>query len=245
MSERQSWAGFGKTSWTLVSRAREHRVDLEKLLAQYWSPVYAFLRRKGHKPADAEDLTQAFLARICESRDLLEKADPDRGRFRSLLIAALKRFVIDEHRREHGRNGQRAPTFVPDDPRLLAQAEPSNADDPAQAFYRQWATVVLDSALRHVEESCHREGLVRQWTAFEARVVHPAKQGCDPVPIESLVAQLDAKSSQEIYSMVQTIKRKLDRAIQSVVSDTVSDPNEVAVEMKELRAFLAPGASDE
>ncbi|MHC5113184.1 MAG: RNA polymerase sigma factor [Planctomycetota bacterium] len=230
---------FKTTSWTLIGDARDNRSDLEMLLTQYWSPVYAFLRRSGERPADAEDLTQAFLAKVVLDRKLISQADPSRGRFRTYLISALKNFVIDEFRHVHGRDGKRVPTLIPDDRRAFEAAEPSEGDDPAHAFDRQWATAVLNEALRRVETACRESDMERQWTAFDARVLRPARHDCEPTPIEELLVRLGVKDAQEIYSMIQTIKRKLDRELRAVVAETVADTEEISRELRDLRKFLA------
>src|SRR5262245_22978018 len=95
---------FRTTRWTLVraasgTAAPERRAALETLCASYWPPVYAFVRRQGAEPAHAEDLTQAFFARLLET-DGLGSADPERGRFRSYLLGALRHFLGHERERE-------------------------------------------------------------------------------------------------------------------------------------------------
>jgi len=223
----------------MVARAPNSRADMEALLKRYWSPVYAYLRRRGCETHEAEDLTQEFLLKKVLGRDLLERADEARGRFRSFLKRALEHFVVDEHRRVHGRDGARARTFVPDDLQVLAAAEPGEGDDPARAFDRQWAATVLDSALERVEAACRADGMERQWTAFEARVLRPVLHGCAPTPIEELVDLLRAHDRQEIYSMLQTIKRKVNSEVRELIAETVEQPEDVRGEFDELRAFLA------
>lgn len=222
----------------MIVRARSQPADLETLLGQYWSPVYAFLRRKGHRPDDAADLTQGFLSEVVLDRDLIGRADPGRGRFRAYLIAALKRFVIDEHRRQRGRDGTRPATFLPDDPSALEAAEPSEADDPMRAFDRQWATAVLNNALVRVEEVCRSDGMERQWRAFDLRVLRPLKQGCAPAPMEEMLEMLGESQPQVVYSMIQTIKRRLQRQMREVVADTVEGDDQIEAELAELRRFL-------
>ena len=94
---------FVTTRWTLVNAAG-HGSDsdddaLAELCQTYWPPLYAYLRRQGHDREEAQDLTQGFFARLLERRDI-RTADPARGRFRSFLLTALKRYVINEHERE-------------------------------------------------------------------------------------------------------------------------------------------------
>lgn len=99
-------AEFQTTHWSLVYGARGDRAHLEQLLRQYWSPVYAFIRRQGYGGHDASDLTQDFLAQVVIGRDLVGKADASRGRFRSFLKQALRNFLIDQHRSgRHHRGG--------------------------------------------------------------------------------------------------------------------------------------------
>ena len=224
----------------MIARAPNSRADMETLVNRYWSPVYAYLRRRGCERHEAEDLTQEFLLKKVLGRDLLERADEARGRFRSFLKRALEHFVVDEHRRVHGRDGARARMFVPDDPQALSAAEPGAGDDPARAFDRQWAATVLDSALERVGAACRADGMQRQWTAFEARVLRPVLHGCAPTPIEELVDQLAARDRQEIYSMLQTIKRKVNSEVRELIAETVEQPEDVRAELDELQTFLAP-----
>jgi DNA-directed RNA polymerase specialized sigma24 family protein len=236
----QTASQFRTTSWTLIARAPHSEADMEALLKRYWSPVYAYLRRKGCERHEAEDLTQEFLLKKVLERDLLERADEARGRFRSFLKRSLEHFVVDVHRSSHGRDGSRGRMLVPDDPQALSAAEPGEGEDPARAFDRQWAAAVLSSALERVEAACRADGMERQWTAFEARMLRPVLHGCAPTPIEELVDGLAARDRQEIYSMLQTIKRKINSEVRELIAETVEAPEDVRAELDELQTFLAP-----
>ena len=239
METKGSGDQFQTTSWTLIVQARSSREDLGRLLAAYWSPVYAYLRRQGHSPEDAADLTQGFLADIVLKRDLIGQADPDRGRFRSYLLAALKNFVIDEHRREAGRGDSRPISFVPDDPAALEAAEPGENDDPTRAFDCQWATTVLGIVLERLREACERDGLGPHWTVFEGRVLGPIRHGCTPVPVEELVRSLGVRDRDEIYSMQNSVKRRFKTTLRRVVAKTVDDPADADAEIADLRKILS------
>src|SRR5262245_36652462 len=94
---------FAPTRWSVVLAAgRGESIDacaaLEKLCGTYWPPIYAFVRRQGHSPHDAQDLTQEFFARLLESKSIV-RADPSLGRFRTFLLGALKHFLTDSHRK--------------------------------------------------------------------------------------------------------------------------------------------------
>src|SRR3954453_9987809 len=105
--------GFATTRWSMVLAAgKGESPDADAALAglcqTYWYPLYAFVRRLGHQPADAQDLTQAFFARLLE-KHYLQAADPERGRFRSFLLSAVKHFLSKERDRDkaHKRGGGR------------------------------------------------------------------------------------------------------------------------------------------
>src|SRR6478672_7182149 len=88
---------FSTTHWSVVLAAAD-RTDaaLEQLCRQYWPPVYAFIRRSGHGPQEAQDLTQEFFARLLE-KNYLNAADPAKGRFRTLLLTAVSRFLVNQY----------------------------------------------------------------------------------------------------------------------------------------------------
>jgi len=97
-------AVFATTHWSVVLAAGHRSVPgaqeaLEKLCRTYWYPLYAFVRRLGRSPADAQDLTQGFFAYLLE-RHMVAQADPQAGRFRSFLLASLKHFLAHEHERD-------------------------------------------------------------------------------------------------------------------------------------------------
>lgn len=229
---------FRTTNWTLVFRARQNPADLEQLLRLYWSPVYAYVRRRGNNPADAEDVTQSFLMDVLLKRDLIGRADEARGKFRVFLMAALKNFLIDTSRRRNAVSKGPGTAFLPTDPSELRSAEPAADDDPARSFDRQWATSVFQAALNRTCDSCNRDGMERHWRVFDARVLCPKIYGCEAAPVDGLILELGVANAQEIHDMVQTVKRRIKRAIEEVIAETVSNPSEIDDEIKEVRRFL-------
>ena len=98
---RPQQAFFATTSWSVVIAASEKdspqaAAALEQLCRTYWYPLYCFIRRLGTGPADAQDLTQGFFACLL-SRNLVSRAGPEVGRFRSFLLASLKHFLAHDH----------------------------------------------------------------------------------------------------------------------------------------------------
>lgn len=159
MVEREGGA-FAPTRWSLVFTAAdparpEGAVALEHLCRTYWMPLYAHVRRRGHPPADAEDLTQQFFARILE-RDALATADPVRGRFRTFLLTSLERFLVSEWRRGQARD--RGVIRPPEDAEaVLSEAGGSGGEAAELGFDRLWADALLERALSRLESE-HRQG---------------------------------------------------------------------------------------
>ena len=230
---------FETTSWTLVANARTSKAELETLLARYWSPVYAWLRSRGHDAETAADLTQSFMCDVVLQRDLIGKADRARGRFRSFLLSALRNYEVDAHRRDRGRDGRRARTLLPDDPAAWRAAEPCAGDDPARAFERQWAAAIFHEALSRTERACGANGMARHWRAFEARCLHPILHGAAPISIDALVDELHAETPLEISSLLHSAKRRFRAELLAVITETIDESADVEHELAALRAFLA------
>ena len=128
---------FPRTRWSVVLAARqqaspESAVALESICRAYWYPLYAYVRRSGYSPHDAQDLTQEFFWRVLEKR-WLESADPDKGKLRTFLVVALKRFLAKEWRRESAQRRGGGQTPVPFD---TAFAESRLAADPGLRCHR-------------------------------------------------------------------------------------------------------------
>jgi RNA polymerase sigma-70 factor (ECF subfamily) len=144
--------GFPTTRWTLVRRAgggeAERRTALEALFAQYWTPAYAYARRRGLGREDAEDAVQGFFTRLFE-RGFPAGVDPARGRLRGYLRVALDRYLVNDHyrRRAVKRGGALPP------PAELERVEAvlaARVDDPAVTYDREWALGILDRALQRL-----------------------------------------------------------------------------------------------
>lgn len=219
------------TDWTQVRSAGISADALEGLLQRYWSPVYAFLRRSGRTCEEAADLTQGFIADVVLKRHLFQRADPEKGRFRTYLLTALRNYLIDDHR---------APTVptVTVDLGEFGFAEPDERDEPDRAFDRQWAATVLGTALERLESECRAEGLDRHWHVFESRALGPALHNREPTPYEHLAGAVAAKGTDEIYNLLYTVKRKFREVLREVVAETVDDPADVEHELAQLRGYL-------
>jgi len=251
LESHQTNAGFATTAWGMIVDARGDRHVLERLLRLYWAPVYAFIRRRGFSSHDASDLTQDFLVSVVLGRDLLSKADPKRGRFRSFLKQALRNYLIDRYRSgrlkaaidqavplgEHG--GSVAETAGP--VRAVDGAEPTAhtaAEEIDGVFDRQWASTLVQIALERLEDSLRADQMSAHWLAFDTNVAGPALRATAPLPLDELSRRLRLPDAETASNMIQTVKRRFRRTLQDVVAETVSSPHEVDAELRDLLTLL-------
>ena len=156
---------FPETQWTVVLAAGgtpspESAAALERLCSSYWYPLYAYVRRRGHSPPDAQDLTQEFFARLLE-HNWIAHADRHKGRFRSFLLMAMKRFLAKEWDKVKTlkRGGQvRLVPLQLDTAETRYTREPADTCTPEQVFEKQWALALLESVLNRLREDYARDG---------------------------------------------------------------------------------------
>ncbi len=156
---------FATTHWSLVLHACRDdsslaREALETLCRAYWPAIYTYVRRSGHAPEAARDLTQDFFARLL-GKGLIGIANPQRGRFRTFLLTVLQRFLADEHDRATAQKRGGGEVLLSLD-ELAAEEErpfePTGGISPEQEFDRRWALATLDNALRHLRAEAERAG---------------------------------------------------------------------------------------
>src|SRR4051794_2060782 len=155
---------FPTTRWTLVVAAgdphrKEARPALVSLCENYWYPLYAYLRRRGHPADQAQDLTQEFFVRVLEGR-YLDHADPEKGRFRAFLLTSLKFFVSDEedYHRAHKRGGGTVMSLEFSCGEDRYQHDPEHEQTPERIFQRRWALAVLDRVVENLRNEFIRHG---------------------------------------------------------------------------------------
>ena len=241
-------AGFQTTSWGMIVDARADRSLLERLLRLYWPPVYAFIRHQGFGSHDASDLTQEFLSSVVLGRNMLDRADPQRGRFRSFLKQALRNFLIDYHRARSVRRDIAHPLSLSvgqDDTNGLGSShgvpEPASAIEAADIFDRQWAATLVHLALERVEDALRAEAMSMHWEAFEINVVGPAIRKTRPLPLDALAQKLGVSDKDTVSNMIQTTKRRFKRTLREIVADTVENSIAVDDELAELNRLLGSG----
>lgn len=231
---------FGTTRWSLVARAADlsspgAREALETLLATAWYPLYAFLRRRGHPPEEAEDLVQGLCARIVE-KDVLAQVEPRRGRFRTFLLAALKYHVSHERERARAKKRGGDRTHVVLDAARGEQRygrEPVGGEPPDDLFERAWARALLRRAESRLAAR-QLGGPPERARRFEALRPLLAKEG----PSHAEVAEALGVTPTALKVALHRLRRKLGVLLREEIEATLDDPSHVDDELARLATRL-------
>lgn len=234
---------FADTRWSMVLRAGRNdtpraRAALATLCGNYWFPLYAHVRRRYHSAHDAQDLTQAFFARLLENRTLAA-ADPRRGRFRSFLLSSLNHFLADEWDRGRAQKRGGGRELVPLDFAAAEERFASSASDglsPDQAFDRQWALALLDTVIGRLEVEYRAEEKSALFTALKQTLTGARESQ----PYAALAAKLGL-SEGAVKTSVFRLRQRYRELLQAEIADTVATPGDEKEEMAYLLKALGGG----
>jgi RNA polymerase sigma factor (sigma-70 family) len=240
---RFACADFPTTHWSAVLASRgtdpaSAQSALETLCRAYWYPLYAYVRRNGHAPQDAEDSTQAFFLHLL-GHDFLRNVTPEKGRFRSFLLASLKRFMAGEWRKEHAlkRGGtQRAWSLDQQSAESRYLLEPADVADPETLYERRWALTLLDRVLERLEAEAAGSGK----QALFARL-QPLLTGDRDGVTYTQIAQDFGTTEGAIKMTVHRMRERLRVLFREEIAHTVGSEAEAEEEIRHLLATL--GAS--
>lgn len=231
---------FQTTRWSQVLAARsnadpESGRALEALCTAYWQPLYAYLRRLGHQPDDAADLTQGFFATLIEKR-FLDDVDPARGRFRSFMLASLKHFV--GHERDRARTLKRGGGRVLlSFDALAAEAgylgEPRDDCTAETIFERRWASTLVDRALGRLRGEMEQAGKGEAYRLLQPFLIEGGAERS-----QREVARELGTTEAALGMAILRQRRRLGRLLREEVADTVRDPPEVESELRHLLSVL-------
>ncbi len=241
MEDRPAPRQFATTHWSLVAAAKPDKASqfrareaLEELCRAYWWPLYAFVRSRGCSGDDAQDLTQAFFARIIETGGFAS-ADRERGRFRSYLLGAMKHFLANEWHRGQTRKRGGQVQFVEWDTldpegRYAGATRPS--DDPEQLFDREWALETMAVALRSLCDEMTAAGKSELFEALEGSLT-----GDDDVPRREIATRLNM-SEGAVKVAIHRMRRRYGELLRTAIAETVSNEADLEDEMRHLVAVL-------
>lgn len=232
---------FPPTRWTLVLSATrkdapESAAALEAICHAYWYPLYAYVRRCGQSPHDAQDLTQEFFCRLLE-KHWLEAADREKGKLRVFLMAALKHFMSNEWRKASAqrRGGGSAP--APFDTSIAESryvADNSAALVAEETFDRQWALTLLDLTLNRLEAEFVQGGRRAHFEALKSCLM--AERGA--IDYASAAKQLGVNEGAARVA-VHRLRKRFREIYREEISQTLAEGTDLDAELRHLAAALA------
>ena len=226
-------AVFPTTRWTLIRQAAtptpESTQALESLCQQYSGPVLAFVRHRVATPEKAEDIAQGFFAKLLE-RDLLERADEDRGRFRTFLLHALRGYMADVHDFETAQKrggGKQIVSFS-----NSGVMEPGHAVTADQQFELQWVRTLLSRALERLQDEYQSSGKADLFAALRKSL----DSGSSP-PVREVAEQL-RMSEPAVRVAMHRMRKRLGQIIRTEIADTVPRASDIDDELARLMQIL-------
>ena len=216
--------------------SREAAPALERLCTLYWYPLYAFVRRRGRRPEESADLTQEFLSRLLE-KNYLGSADPTRGRFRTFLLTAFERFLINESAaaRRQKRGGGR--TLISLDSAAAEERyrlEPVETATPESLYERRWALTLLEKAMARLKDECATTGRGAFFAATESLLA----EGEQKTPYARIAASLGMTEG-AVRTAVHRMRKRYGEILRSEIGETVARQEEIEDEIQNLFRALA------
>jgi RNA polymerase sigma factor (sigma-70 family) len=227
---------FVTTHWSVVLTARDENSSksseaLEALCRTYWFPLYAFVRRQGRSPHDAQDLTQEFFARLLEKK-YLKSATQEKGRFRTFLLVALKRFLANEWDRQHAQKRGGSSLIVPINPECAESrflAEPAHELQPDLLFDRQWAVTLLERTMTRLRDEYISTGRAKLFELLRGCVAKDESA----LPYAEIAARLNL-TEPAVKMAVQRLRARYREILRAEIAETVASEDEVEEEIRHL-----------
>ena len=234
---------FCTTHWSVVLEAGngnspEAARALERLCGAYWYPLYAYVRRQGHGPDDAQDLVQEFFARFLE-KQYLRHADRNRGRFRSFLLTSLKNFLINDWLKQNREKRGGAHQLLSLDEEMAESrlaSEPATAQPPDTLYDRGWAAILLERAMSALKEDYERSGKADLFARLKG-FVWGENSG---LPYAAMAEQLGMTEG-AVKVAVHRLRQRYGELLRAEIAQTVSTPAEVEEELRHLISVIRDG----
>jgi len=230
---------FTTTHWSVVLAASQGgdaqaSPALEQLCLTYWFPLYAYVRRRGYGPEDAQDLTQEFFAHLLD-RDFLRGVTPQKGKFRSFLLVSMQHFLADEwdKARTQKRGGEQRPLALDEQAETRYQLEPVEPANAETLYERQWGLTLLDRVLDRLQQEFASAGKQALFDALRPRLVGDKAGGT----YASLATRLDMTEG-AVKVAVFRLRRRFQELFREEIARTVADPAEVESEVQHLLGVL-------
>lgn len=227
---------FATTHWTVVLAAGQRHTPqsdgaLEELCRTYWFPLYAYVRRRGYAKADAEDLVQAFFARLLE-KNFLASLNSERGKFRAFLLVSLKHFLANEWDKAHAqKRGGGAALLLLDwqtaDTKF--QVAEQNELGPDKAFDREWALALLARVIERLQQECAAEGKGKLFEQLKVFLMAGKSESA-----QAEVARALGMEEGAVRVAVHRLRKRYRALLRDEIANTLSDAAMVDEEMRAL-----------
>jgi DNA-directed RNA polymerase specialized sigma24 family protein len=224
-------AAFRTTRWSMVLTAQrqddvEARKSLASLCEQYWPPLYAFVRYRGHGEQDAQDLTQSFFARLLE-KNWLASANQERGRFRTFLLTAVKRFLANEWDQQQTLKRGGGVQVVNMDSTIGISIPDPKAIPADLLFERQWAFTMLETVLNRLQDEFASAGRTAEYELLKPCLTAPRNTtNYDELAVALRIQPVSARSA------VHRLRNRFKELFREEVAHTVDDASEVEDELR-------------
>jgi RNA polymerase sigma factor (sigma-70 family) len=238
-STQNGAVAFTTTHWSVVLAAQgestEAKAALEKLCRTYWWPLYGFVRREGYKPEEAQDLTQAFFARLLERRDL-ETVRQERGRLRSYLLASVKNFLSKARDRELTiKRGEGRPLISLEDllARERADQEPSHKLSADRIYERRWALTLLEQVLARLRAEYEAAGKLPLFDRLKELLAGESGQ-----PSQAKIAGEMQMTENAVKQAFHRLRYRYRQLLHEEIAHTVAARDDVEDELRHFMAVL-------
>ena len=230
---------FATTHWSVVLAAQGESAEadaaLDKLCRTYWWPIYGFVRRQGYKPEEAQDLTQAFFARLLERRDL-ETVRQERGRLRSYLLASVKNFLSKaRHREMTVKRGEGRPLISLDDllARERADQEPTHKLSADRIYERRWALTLLEQVLTRLRAEYEAAGKLPLFDRLKELLAGESGQ-----PSQAKIAAEMRMTENAVKQAFHRLRHRYRQLLHEEIANTVAVPDDVEDELRHFMSVL-------
>jgi RNA polymerase sigma factor (sigma-70 family) len=233
-------ARFATTRWSLVLAAAlpesESRGALEQLCVKYWYPLYAFVRGQGQSHDQAQELTQSFFLFLLEKKTF-EKADPNRGRFRTFLISSMKNFMANQWRSEQAMKRGGGTTILSiefEQGETQFELEPIDRMTPEKIYQRRWAMTLLNKSVVELEQSYIDEGKHELFQSLK-----PFLTGGESDAAQSQIAEKFEMSAGAVRVALHRMRKRCQQLLREEIAQTVDSPDDIDDELREMITALS------
>ncbi len=217
---------FPPTEWTRLLCCPRREVVLAELCQKYWKPVYGYLRSMGFGNEEAKDLAQGFFTDKVLGQDLIQKADREKGRFRSFLLRSVHNYAVSVKR------GDKAHQSLPPD-----QEDPRVVDAPEAEFNRAWADQMLQEVLDELEQECRQRDKLAHWRLFREWILEPEVE--ENPAMSEVCRKHGVAEASTAYHMIENVKRRFRALLRDRLSDLTGSGQDIEAEIREFIAVFS------